>query len=106
MTSVDIEPAGNLLAHLTRWYGTHSCIRHLRAVRYRDEFIAFVTLEPTSDGNDTLPTWLAKREGWAQELRSLMDAEVQLEMNMPDDFDASDATVIAELTCRDAWISA
>ena len=96
-------------ANLARWYAAHSSIRRLWAVEHRDELIAFVTLEPTSDGDDTLPTWLAKRREWTHELQSFVNREVKLELSFSDDFQTSyvhsDAVLIAELNWRDAWTS-
>jgi hypothetical protein len=105
----DERDSADVPANLARWYAAHSSIRRLWAVEHRDELIAFVALEPTSDGDDMLPTWLAKRHEWTQELQSLANREIQLELIFSDDFQPSyvnsDAVLIAELNWRDAWAS-
>ena len=92
----------------TRWYAANESIRRLRAVEERDSLIVvLIALEPTSDGDDALPVWLAKSSQWANELAGLTRREVQLQLRNSNDFEApgaSAATMIAELSWRDPWV--
>lgn len=67
-------------AALTTWYASHAIVRRLWAIDEIDAIRIIVKLEPTSDGADTLPAWLAHSGAWAQELRSRMHRTVHLEM--------------------------
>ena len=103
-SSVDRLPT--LLAH---WYATQSSIRRLWAIDERDSGISvFVTLEPTFDGDDALPIWLAKCSDWADELRVLTDCEVSLKLIASGAFEHArldtTAATITELNWRDPWI--
>ena len=103
-TSVNSIPA--LLAH---WYATQSSIRRLWAIDERDSRISvFVMLEPTFDGDDALPIWLAKSAEWANELRVLTHCEVRLKLIASGAFEQShidtSAPRIAELNWRDPWV--
>lgn len=65
-----------------------------------------VTLEPTHDGDDTYPAWLANGNEWAHELQLHMDGPVQLEV-MDEPFLAEfpsgvDGVLVAELFWRDS----
>ena len=92
---------------LTKWYAANDAIRHLWAVEERDSIIVvFVTLEPTSDGDDALPVWFAKGNAWANELSDLTRREVQLRLLSSTDVERPSVdTTIAELNWRDPWIS-
>jgi hypothetical protein len=69
----------------------------------------FVTLEPTSDGDDMLPIWLARQHDWATELHALTQREVRLQLVDSGVLDRShvstDSAMVAELDWRDPWIS-
>ncbi|WP_129777968.1 hypothetical protein [Peristeroidobacter soli] len=96
---------------LTRWYAANTSIRHLWAVEERDSLmVVFITLEPTSDGDDALPVWFAKGHEWASELADLTRREVQLRLLGPSDMErppgAAATATIAELSWRDPWIRA
>jgi len=92
---------------LTRWYAANESIRHLWAVEEPDEIIVvFLTLEPSSDGDDALPVWFAKGHEWANELSDLTRREVQLRLLSSPDFERPPVDItIAELSWRDPWIS-
>ncbi|MFC4313648.1 hypothetical protein ACFPN2_31535 [Steroidobacter flavus] len=95
---------------LTQWYAANTSIRHLWAVEEHDALMVFITLEPTSDGDDALPVWFAKGHEWVSELTDLTRREVQLRLLGSSDMarppvDTAAAT-IAELSWRDPWISA
>ena len=92
---------------LAKWYAAHSAIRSLRAVVSNDEITVFISLEPTSDGDDALPVWLANHHRWVSDLSAQIRREVRLELNVSatiaEDDMSTDATVISELTWRDSW---
>jgi len=70
-----------VFVRLSKWYAAHSVVRRLRAVRDSQASTrVIVTLEPTQDGDDIYPVWLASGHAWAHELQLLMDGPVQLEV--------------------------
>jgi len=106
--STDTEKRSVVTDHLAQWYAANEPVRHLWAVQERSSLIAiFITLEPTSDGDDALPVWFAKGHEWAAELGVLTRCEVQLEL-LGSSYERPDIraeTTIAELSWRDPWIS-
>ena len=63
-----------------------------------------VALEPTHDGDDIYPAWLANGHEWAQELEFRMDASVRLEVTdepLLEESVAADGVIVAELSWRD-----
>ncbi len=91
----------------SRWYAANDSIRRLWAVEERDSLIVvFIAIEPTSDGDDALPVWLAKSSQWANELGELTRREVQLQLLDPSGsaqpYLPATAT-LAELSWRDPW---
>ena len=101
-------PTDRLAAVLSRWYAGQSSIRRLWAVDDREARISvFVTLEPTFDGDDALPIWLAQSDAWRHELRVLTDRDVRLELLAAGTSEPAHAeTTIAELHWRDPWMCA
>jgi hypothetical protein len=97
-----------LAAALAKWYATHSAIRRLWAIEDAVALTILITLEPTADGDDTLPVWLARRADWESDLHLLVGREVQLQLLASDAFVESylnpDAVTIAEVSWRDSWI--
>lgn len=94
---------------LARWYADHASIRRLWAVEDSTALVVFVALEPSSDGDDSLPIWLANQHGWAQDLRRVTQRDVHLQLIVSGvldepDIDA-DTVMIAELSWRDSWES-
>lgn len=96
-----------IAAALARWYAAHAPIRRLWAIEGPVALKVLVALEPTSDGDDTLPVWLASNRAWANDLRLLARREVQLQLVELGAFAESyvnpDAVTIAEVSWRDAW---
>ncbi len=96
----------DLSAALSRWYAANASIRRLLAIQDTRAIQVFVMLEPSSDGDDALPVWLAYARTWERDLASLTEHEVRLElfeavgpaapMIVPD-------SVIAHLHWRDFW---
>lgn len=98
----------NVSNALARWYANHAPIRRLWAVDEADALVVFVALEPSSDGDDALPVWLANRHNWTDDLRQAIDRDVQLKL-VSGAFETADvnaeAITIAELSWRDPWES-
>ena len=44
---------------LTQWYAAHSAFRRLWAIQESQRMRVIVMLEPTNDGDDIYPAWLA-----------------------------------------------
>jgi len=109
-TATDEQEVTDIAKALARWYAAHSSIRRLWASDGRDVLIVFVALEPTSDGDDTLPVWLAKSRDWASDLRLVTHREVQLQLVVSDGFEephvVTDAALIAEVSWRESWTTA
>lgn len=97
----------NAVVALARWYADHSSIRRLWAIEDPAALFVLVTLEPTCDGDDALPVWLANQRDWANDLRRVTQREVQLELIPAGAFGPSlvdpGAVTIAELSWRDSW---
>jgi hypothetical protein len=96
-------------AALARWYADHAAIRRLWAIDDPLALIVFVALEPTSDGDDTLPLWFAHQSNWRRDLQLLTRRQVQLKLIVPGAFAepcvSPDAVTVAELSWRDSWES-
>jgi hypothetical protein len=95
---------------LATWYAAHSAVRRLWAIRDLQRMRVIVALEPTHDGDDIYPAWLANGHEWAHELQLLMEGPVQLEvMDKPflGEFAAGvDGVLVAELFWRDSSMPA
>ena len=93
-------------AVLGKWYASNSIVRRLWAIEAREAIRIVLTLEPTLDGDDTQPAWLANSWTWAQELRFRLQRHVHLELiNEPSarveaSCDSTNA-LIAEISWRD-----
>ncbi len=96
-------PADQMLA---KWYAGHSAIRRLWAIRELQGTRVVLALQPTNDGDDVYPVWLANAGAWARELQLRLGAPVRLEV-----VDESalagmaaeiDAVLALELSWRDA----
>lgn len=90
---------------LAQWYAAHPAVRRLWAIQESQGIRVIVMLEPTHDGDDVYPAWLAKGQEWAHELRLRMDGTVQLEV-IDEPFLADlaagiDGVLVAELFWRD-----
>ncbi|NLG75933.1 MAG: hypothetical protein GX535_06825 [Xanthomonadaceae bacterium] len=98
-----------LSTRLSQWYRAQSSVRRLRAIADRDALIVLVTIEPTVDGDDMLPVWLARQHDWRNELSSLASRDVRLELAVSGVFQQSGvdagAVVITDLSWRDPSIS-
>ena len=87
---------------LGKWYAAQSLVRRLWAFWDSDRMRVIVTLEPTHDGDDVYPVWLARAHKWTSELQLLIDAPVELEVM--DEPAGIDGVLVAELSWRDMAI--
>jgi hypothetical protein len=91
------------------WYATHSDIRRLRAIEDSQGVRIIVTLEPTLDGNDTYPAWIANSVSWAHELQLRIDSPVTLELIAEPAFEEierqGDGVIVADLCWRDPCVT-
>jgi hypothetical protein len=102
----ELRTAATEQAVLAQWYAGHPAVRRLWAIRESKGVRVIVTLEPTPDGDDIYPAWLANGHEWAQELQLRMDAAVELEV-VAEPFLAElpaglDGVLIAQLFWRDS----
>lgn len=101
------QDASDISTALARWYAAHSSVRNLWAIDYPDALTVFVRLEPTSDGDETLPVWLAKNDAWSNDLRACTNRDVQLRLIvtdvLPESYIDTGSAMIAELSWRDPW---
>ena len=68
------------VAVLAEWYASHSVVRGLWAMEESGAIRIIVTLEPTLDGDDTAPAWLANSSSWAHDLELRTHRSVRLQM--------------------------
>lgn len=96
---------------LKTWYDGNPSIKRLWAVRAdgiddASELRVIVMLEPSPDGDETSPTWMAHAGTWARELRELLARAVQLERidgPLPDEFEIDgEGVVMSALHWRDS----
>lgn len=96
---------------LARWYGEHAAVRRLWAIRPTDDTAlrVIVMLEPSLDGDEISPVWMAHGNRWSCELRERLDAAVQLERidgPLPDEFEIDgEGAVLSALCWRDSTSS-
>jgi hypothetical protein len=94
------------LAALNRWYAAHSMVRRLWALHHAGRMRVIVILQPTLDGDDIYPAWLAKGREWIRELEVLMNGPVQLEVMEESSCGplsaAFEGVIVADLSWRDS----
>jgi hypothetical protein len=95
---------------LTQWYAMHSAFRRLWAIKEPQRMRVVVMLEPTHDGDDIYPAWLANGQEWVRELQGRIAEPVQLEV-VDEPFAAEfvagiDGLLVAELFWRDSSLPA
>jgi hypothetical protein len=102
----DARPATAAFVALATWYAANSAVRRLSAISEAQRLRVVVTLEPTHDGDDIYPAWLANGNEWAQELQSRLGGPVQLEVLDEPAFaefaSGVDGVLVAELFWRDS----
>ncbi|MDM0074771.1 hypothetical protein QTH90_10285 [Variovorax sp. J2P1-59] len=96
---------------LKTWYDGNPAIRRLWAIRPDGatdvpELRVIVMLEPSPDGDETSPIWMAHGATWASELREQLAGAVQLERidgPLPDEFEIEgDGVLLSALYWRDS----
>lgn len=106
-TSTAAENVSDIATALAKWYGARASIRRMWAIDRSAALEVLVALEPTPDGGETLPIWLANKRHWTYELQQLAQRDVQLKLVALDDFGEfypdPEAALIAELHWRVSW---
>lgn len=92
---------------LAKWYDAHASVRRLWAVEEGSLLAVYVSLEPTSDGEDALPVWLAMKQKWTTDLTAMISREVQLRFVTSDvlspSYVSDDPVIVAEVNWRESW---
>lgn len=92
---------------LAKWYDAHASVRRLWAVEEGSLLAVYLSLEPTSDGDDALPVWLAMKNEWSSDLASIIPRESELRFVASDVLSSSyvsgDSVIIAEVNWREPW---
>jgi hypothetical protein len=91
---------------VAKWYAAHSAVRRLWAISESQRLRVIVMLEPTHDGDEIYPAWLANSHEWARELQLRMDCPVQLEVvdapSVAEFAVGVDGVLVAEVFWRDS----
>jgi hypothetical protein len=94
-----------LAVALASWYANQSSVRRLWAIEGSVALKILIALEPTADGGDILPVWLANHSAWLNDLRMLAQREVELQPlaadALIDAFVNPDAIKIADVRWRE-----
>ena len=102
------EPGCATSGALARWYAEQPAVRRLWAIRATDEPMlrVIVLLEPSPDGDEISPAWMAHGSRWARDLRERLAGAVQLERidgPLPDEFEIDgEGAVLSALCWRDS----
>ena len=108
-TTLDCEPGtAPEAALLASWYAAHSQVRRLWAIDEVEMIRIVMKIEPTIDGYDALPVWLANSDHWIDELAAVLKRNVHLEMlgvTSAASLIASNGGLIAEISWREEYCS-
>ncbi|QSI30600.1 hypothetical protein GNX71_13830 [Variovorax sp. RKNM96] len=102
------EPVCARSSALARWYAEQPAVRRLWAIQATDEPMlrVIVMLEPSLDGDEISPAWMAHGSRWARDLRERLPGAVQLERidgPLPDEFEIDgEGAVLSALCWRDS----
>lgn len=92
---------------LAAWYSSRSQVRRLWAIDESDSILIVMKIEPTLDGYDALPTWLAKGTQWMEELATVLQRPVHVEMlgapSQADALAAMNERLLAEFSWREEY---
>lgn len=92
---------------LARWYGAHASIRRLWAIESPLGLTVCISPEPTSDGGDALPLWLAMSQQWRSDLQSICGRDIELQLVEPDMLPPPSLTdcavIVADIDWRESW---
>lgn len=88
---------------VSAWYNSRPEIRRLWAIRDAEGLRVLVHLEPTADGDETHPAWIANGRAWVDELQLHTGAEVRLEqIGEAEEVESSaEGVVVATCSWRD-----
>jgi hypothetical protein len=98
-------PNANLEASLGKWYDDNQVVRRAWATQDAQRVRVYVLIEPTPDGNDPLPLWLANCRTWRNELQSSIRQPIHLQSTSDVPEIGGDEVVIADFSWRDPWPS-
>jgi len=102
------KEVASLSTRLAAWYDANASIRRLWAIENGRCLTVCVALEPTADGSDSLPLWLAMNREWNSDLEAIIPREIQLKLvasdMLPPSCIADDAVIVAEVDWRESWI--
>ncbi|CAN7696017.1 hypothetical protein ABL850_28155 [Variovorax paradoxus] len=108
-SSLEATPPGCATSSaLARWYAEQPAVRRLWAIRAEDEPMlrVIVLLEPSPDGDEISPAWMAHGSRWARDLRERLADAVQLERidgPLPEEFEIDgEGAVLSALCWRDS----
>lgn len=76
----DASPTRGITSLLASWYASHALVRRLWATEDATVIRILLALEPTVDGGDTQPVWLANSSRWTYELQRQTRKIVRLEL--------------------------
>ena len=101
------EGLAAITTSLAKWYDAHASVRRLWLVEEGSLLAVYLSLEPTSDGDDALPVWLAMKDEWSSDLTALIPRESELRFITSDvlfpSYVSGDAVIIAEVNWRESW---
>ena len=108
----DMKPHASAASQvLADWYARHAVVLRLWAIRpysVGHAMRVILMLEPSIDGNEISPAWMAKGAGWARDLQQKLDGAVQLERldgPLPEEFEIEGEGVLhASLCWRDSTL--
>ncbi|AGU53455.1 hypothetical protein VAPA_2c08990 [Variovorax paradoxus B4] len=101
------QPGCATSSALARWYAEQPAVRRLWAIRATDDPMlrVIVLLEPSPDGDEISPAWMAHGSRWARDLRERLAGAVQLERidgPLPEEFEIDgEGAVLSALCWRD-----
>src|SRR5262245_20658843 len=96
-----MDDASTVNASLRSWYDANPVVRRAWVTEDSSAIRVYVSLEPTPDGNDILPVWLAHCSEWKSDLQSLTNRTVRLYATFSGPDSDDEGVIIAELGWRD-----
>ena len=103
-----LKPICATSSALARWYAEQPAVRRLWAIQATNVPMlrVIVMLEPSLDGDEISPAWMAHGSRWARDLRERLSGTVQLERidgPLPDEFEIDgEGAVLSALCWRDS----
>lgn len=95
---------------LSDWYDRQPAVLRLWAYRPAsagDALRVVLALQPSADGGETGPTWMARRSAWVQELQGRLPWLVQLECldALSLDEPANGGSLVTDVAWRDSTVA-